>query len=98
MRWFLLVLLVLLVLLQYQLWFAGGMDEVWRMQEAVEQQRKENEALRERNAKLAAEVRDLKEGQEAIEERARNELGMIKRGEVMYQVVEPGDSKPAETP
>lgn len=89
MRWLLLLLLVLLVALQYQLWFSGGMNDVWELEKALEQQRAENAKLRERNQSLAAEVEDLKTGRDAIEERARSELGMVKQGERLIQVAEP---------
>lgn len=93
MRWLLLLLLVLLVSLQYQLWFRGGMDAVWDLEKALEQQRAENETLRERNEALAAEVEDLKTGRDAIEERARTELGLIKQGETLFQIAEPPRAK-----
>ena len=89
MRWLLLLLLLLLVTLQYQLWFRGGMNDVWDLEKALEVQRAENDELRKRNEALAAEVDDLKRGQDAIEERARSELGMIKEGEKLIQVAEP---------
>ncbi len=83
------VLMGLLVLVQYQLWFSdGGVPEVVRLREAVAEQRAENERLRQRNEALAANVRDLKNGLTAVEERARRELGMIGENEVFYQVVE----------
>lgn len=89
MRWLLLLLLLLLVTLQYQLWFRGGMNDVWELEKALEVQRAENAELRQRNEALAAEVDDLKTGRDAIEERARSELGMIKAGEKLIQVAEP---------
>ncbi len=89
MRWLLLLLLLLLVSLQYQLWFRGGMNDVWVLEKALDDQRAENAALRKRNEALAAEVEDLKTGRDAIEERARSELGMIKAGEKLIQVAEP---------
>lgn len=88
------ILIVLLLILQYKLWFGdGNMREVWKLQAAIEEQKKENEKLRERNAALEAEVQDLKQGMEAIEERARNELGMIKKGETFYQIIETEEEK-----
>ncbi|HRQ63361.1 MAG TPA: cell division protein FtsB [Xanthomonadaceae bacterium] len=88
-RYLVLGLLVLLLLLQLRLWVgAGGMREVWRLESAVESQQQENEEHRQRNEALAAEVHDLREGEEAVEERARSELGMIKPGEVFYHVVD----------
>jgi cell division protein FtsB len=89
MRWLLLLLLLLLVALQYQLWFRGGMNDVWELEKALDVQRAENATLRQRNEALAAEVEDLKTGRDAIEERARSELGMIKEGEKLIQVAEP---------
>ena len=85
-----LLLLLLLVLLQYQLWFgAGNLRDAWTLQHQVAVQKQENSELDKRNQKLAAEVKDLKQGQAAIEERARTELGMIKKGETFYQIVQP---------
>lgn len=84
-----LVLLALLVYLQVQLWTgAGGRAQVESLGQAVERQREENSRLETRNEALEAEVVDLKEGQSAVEERARAELGMIKPGEVFYRVVD----------
>ena len=94
--WLALALLALIVALQLKLWTGtGGMPDVARLRARVEAQRVENEALRKRNDALAADVQDLKEGKEGVEERARSELGMVKPGEVFYQVVEPG-TEPAE--
>jgi len=89
MKKLLILLVLLLVYLQYSLWFGdGSLQEVWRLRQDVEQQRQENTQLRERNAALDAEVRDLKQGLETIEEHAREDLGMIKKGETFYQIVE----------
>ena len=82
-------LILLLVWLQYRLWVGdGSLAEVWRLHQAVEEQRAQNEGLRERNMALDAEVLDLKQGLDSIEERAREELGMVRKGETFYQVVE----------
>ena len=79
------IMVVLTVLMQYRLWFGdSSIIEVRHKQQAVSAQHLQNEALKERNAALDAEVRDLKQGVAAIEERARSELGMIKDGEVFY--------------
>lgn len=79
----------LLLMLQHQLWLGhGGARDVWRLQQAVAAQRQQNEFLHQRNEALEAEVKDLKSGLEAVEERARRELGMIRDGEVFYQIVE----------
>jgi len=89
MRWLVWLLVVLLVLLQYRLWVGdGSFAEVWDLYQQVEMQREENQQLRERNQALEAEVQDLKQGLGAIEERAREELGMIKKGETFYQIIE----------
>jgi cell division protein FtsB len=89
MKNLLLLLIVLLGYLQYQLWFGdGSVQDVWELHQEVEMQRQENLELRERNAALQAEVTDLQQGLDAIEEHAREDLGMVKKGETFYQVVE----------
>lgn len=89
------VLLVLLLVLQGQLWFGqGSLPDLWRLQRDVQAQQDENRRLEERNAALAAEVQDLKSGLEAIEERARSELGMIREGETFYQVTDDAANAP----
>jgi len=88
------VLLALLIWLQYKIWLQdGGVPEVLQLQQEVEQVKGEVQQLQERNASLDAEVKDLKKGLDAIEERARSEMGMIKEGEVYYQVIDPEDDK-----
>jgi cell division protein FtsB len=87
------LLLVALLALQYRLWVSpNGMRDVWRTEQAIETQQEENARLQERNRTLAAEVRDLKEGRTAIEERARTDLGMIGSNETFFQVVQPAPS------
>jgi cell division protein FtsB len=82
------VLTVLVLLVQYQLWFGeGSLLEIWQLKQSRDAQKLENEDLRERNAALEAEVLDLKQGFEAIKERARTEMGMIKADEIFYQIV-----------
>jgi len=84
------VLLLLLFWLQYKIWLQdGGIPEVLQLQQEVADVKVEVGNLQERNASLDAEVKDLKKGLDAIEERARSEMGMIKEGEVYYQVIEP---------
>lgn len=86
MKWPTWVLAALLVLLQYPLWLGkGGLLRVWDLERQLTAQREVNQQLETRNAALDAEVRDLKSGLEAIEERARYELGLIKEGEVFVQ-------------
>ena len=98
LKYFAVVLLALLVLLQYRLWFGdAGVREVNRLHAEIEHQKAENELLRERNRTLSAEVQDLKKGTTAIEERARTDLGMVGQRETFFQVVTPrGANKPAE--
>ena len=94
MRLILILLIVLLVLLQLRLWSGdGGIAEIWRLQRAIEAQQREITALKERNAALEAEVKDLREGVAAIEERARSELGLIKKGETFYQAIDDSDAQ-----
>ncbi len=88
-RYLFLILLALLLLLQYRLWVGdGSFAEVWQLHQDVGQQQAENDQLKERNAALDADVQDLKQGLDAIEERAREELGMIKQDEIFYQIIE----------
>jgi cell division protein FtsB len=88
-------LLIALVLLQYRLWISHeGMREVWHLRQAVDNQDAENAILAERNAQMKAEVADLKLGLTAVEERARNDLGMIAANETFYQVVDASHSAP----
>ena len=88
MRWFALILLVLLVLLQVKLWLGdGGIHDSRELDRTVELQAEENQSLDGRNQALMAEVEDLKEGRDAIEERARTDLGMIREDETFYQVI-----------
>ena len=82
------ILVALLLLLQYPLWLGkGSWLKVWDMGQQVKAQKEINEQTQKRNASLDAEVRDLKRGTEAIEERARSELGMVKQGEIFFQVL-----------
>lgn len=89
MKLLLTILVVMLLALQYRLWVGqGSIAEVWQLEQALERQRVENDGLEARNRRLAAEVSDLKHGLAAIEERARTEFGMIKRGETYFQMVD----------
>ncbi len=89
MRVLIAVLGLCLLVLQFQLWSPdGGLIQVWQLRSALEEQQTENRALSQRNDALEAEVRDLKDGLDAMEERARSELGMIREDEVFYQVIE----------
>lgn len=89
MRLIALVLAVLLLLIQYPLWLGkGGWLRVWELDKQVQQAQRHNEQLKERNGKLESEVQDLKVGTEAVEERARFELGMIKKDEIFVQILD----------
>jgi cell division protein FtsB len=84
------VLLTLVFWLQYKIWLEdGGIPEILQLEQEIEEFQSEVKSLKERNASLDAEVKDLKKGFDAIEERARSEMGMLKEGEVYYQVIEP---------
>jgi cell division protein FtsB len=91
-----LVLTILIVLLQYPLWLGkGGWFKVWEVDQQITAQHETNRKLQMRNATLDAEVRDLKQGYEAIEERARSELGMIRQDEIFFHVLEDSGKKTA---
>jgi len=89
LRWVALILILILVGLQLKLWSgAGSMRDVDSLRIAVKKQTDENDHLTQRNQALGADVQDLKHGDQAVEARARTELGLIKPGETFYQVVE----------
>ena len=91
-----LTLAALIVLIQYPLWLGkGSWFRVWEVDQQIRAQRATNRQLQARNTALEAEVRDLKVGLEAVEERARNELGMVRRDEIFFQVLE---ASPAAAP
>lgn len=99
MRVFAVALMFLIVAIQYPLWFGkGGWLRVRYVDQQLEAQRDENNRLALRNAALSAEVLDLKTGLDAIEERARVELGMIKSDEVFFQVLKPRPVSPESNP
>lgn len=84
------ILIVLLCLLQYRLWFGdANIAEVQQYKHRIEELKQQAIVFHARNEVLKAEVRDLKQGIEAIEERARQDLGMIKEGETFFQIIEP---------
>lgn len=85
------VLAFLIVILQYPLWLGrGGWLRVWDLDRQVSAQKEQNDKLKRRNAALDAEVQDLKQGFEAVEERARSELGMVRQDEIFFQVIPAG--------
>ena len=94
MRILAIVFALLILALQYPMWLGkGGWLQVRELDRQVEAQRQANAELKARNAALDADVRDLKQGYEAIEERARSELGMIRQDEVFFQL--PGEASPS---
>lgn len=89
MKWLVTALIILLALLQYKLWFAeGNVLAVYQLRQELQLQRDLNDQLRQQNAALDAEVFDLKQGTQSVEERARSEMGMIHQDEQFYQLVE----------
>lgn len=98
MRWLSVALLALVGLLQFPLWVGkGGWLRVWDVDRQLQQQKESNTVLEVRNAGFDAEVRDLKQGYDAIEERARFELGMVKQDEVFVQIPERSAAEKAGT-
>ena len=94
MKWLWVLLVVFILGLQYRLWVGeNSLAELWGVKTKIEAQDTINNELQTRNDALKAEVSDLKQGLEAIEERARSELGMIKDNETFYQLVEPSAHK-----
>lgn len=90
MRWVTIALAVLLLLVQADLWLGrGSLPQVWKLQRDLAAQQQTNERARERNARVTAEVTDLKEGLEMVEDKARSELGMLKPDEILVQVSRP---------
>jgi cell division protein FtsB len=83
-------LALLIALIQYPLWLGkGGWLRVWEVDQQIRSQRETNRRLQARNGALDAEVQDLKVGLDAVEERARSELGMVKDTEIFFQILEP---------
>ena len=94
-----LALIALIALIQYPLWLGkGSWMRVWEVDQQIKLQRIKNDKLQTRNTVLEAEVRDLKQGIEAIEERARSELGMIKQDEIFFHLLAPGQNAPPALP
>lgn len=89
MNYVIALLTALILVLQYDLWVGkGSIQEVRELEAAIASQRDENHLLKERNDTLRAEVLDLKTGQEAVEERVRTELGMIRKDEIFFHIIE----------
>ena len=93
------ILAVLLVAIQWPLWFGrGGWLRVWDLQHQLDQQRSANSEMDARNLALAAELRSLQEGREAIEERAREELHLMRSDETFFQQLSGAGAAPAPAP
>lgn len=93
MRLLIVALIIVFLGLQYRLWFGdGSLSEVVQLSKELEIQKQKLFDLEERNRKLEAQVLDLQNGLDAYEEKARNDLGMIKKGETFFQIVSPNDS------
>jgi len=89
MRWLTLILLVLLAGLQFRLWVGeGSLAHRAELNRQLQQQEEENQALRDRNKRIATDVESLKTNLDSIEEKARADLGMIKQGETFYLVID----------
>ncbi len=88
MRLLKLIFIVTLIALQYRLWFGkNSLPDYWHLQSDVQRQAETNTRLQQRNQLIAADISDLREGEEALEERARNELGLIKQHETFFRLV-----------
>ena len=99
MKWLAAGLFTLLLLLQYRLWFAeGSRAELARLEAKIETQQTVNAGLSQRNRKLELEVLDLQRGLDSLEERARQDLGMIREGETFYQIVDKPNVDPQAEP
>ncbi|MCB1669189.1 MAG: cell division protein FtsB [Pseudomonadales bacterium] len=97
MRWLTIILAVLFLLLQYRLWVGeGSLAQKVALENKVAEQLEENQHLRDRNQVLANEVSDLKNGLEGVEELARKDLGMVKKGETFYMVIEKPEKENSE--
>lgn len=94
MRLMIIALVMLFVWLQYEFWFAkGSVISAWKLRDHISTQQQANDQLKQRSDAIRADITDLKSGNKAIEERARTELGMVKKGETFYQVVKHDNTK-----
>jgi cell division protein FtsB len=81
-------LLFILIFLQCSIWSGGGLPQVWKLKHSISNMEEQNKELQEKNLVLAADVADLRKGDESIEEHARLDLGMVKQNEIFYQIVD----------
>ena len=99
MRWLIVILLSLLAALQYRLWLGeGSLAEQHRLELQVEEQMRINSELKARNAVLEREVLELQTGNRGLEQRAREQLGLIREGETYYQLVDDAEADSGKTP
>jgi len=99
MKWLITILIILLLGLQYRLWVGeGSIAHRIELQKEIEQQQAENELLKSRNERLALEIEALKNGTAGVEERAREELGLIKEDETFFMVIDDVNADTTETP
>ena len=99
MRFLITTLVILLLLLLASLWVGhGSYPEIWKLEEDIAMQKKNNEVQEDKNRKIQAELEDARVGHAAVEERARSELGMTKKGETFFEVILKPDDKKKEAP
>jgi cell division protein FtsB len=99
MKIFFIILVIVLVFFQYQLWFSGnGYFRAWHLKEELAKEKKVSAELQVRNQALQAEVQDLKQGRDVVEESARQQLGMIKKNETFYRIVPTTHNNPQNPP
>jgi len=97
MKWIIAILIVVLLGLQYRFWFGeGSVEQIVQLQREIDKQKIENAALEERNRALMAQIKELKEGTDSIEAKARTDMGMIKEGETFYFITD--DPRQAKQP
>ena len=99
MRFLITVHIIILLLLLVSLWVGhGSYPEIWKLEQDIAKQKKKNNLQDEKNRQIQAELSDAREGHEAVEERARSELGMIKKGETFFEVILKPDPKEKKVP
>lgn len=101
MKWIVAILILIILGLQYRLWFGeGSLEQITELEREIEKQKIENASLQDRNNLLLSQIRELKEGSEGLEEKARQDMGMVKEGETFYYITEapPKTSSPPKKP
>lgn len=96
MKWIVAILILIILGLQYRFWFGeGSLEQIAELEREIEKQKVENASLQERNDLLLSQIRELKQGTEGLEEKARQDMGMVKKGETFYYVTEAPEKKAA---